>query len=79
MSRTPNYRTTDDYSFYTGSNWGDSKMLPAGSYVRPIELGYVPKHVLEDKRWSLFDKSKDVFVYSKLGIVMIPLRILRDE
>lgn len=78
-TRTPNYRINEDFSFYTPGSFGDSKMLPEGSYVRPIELSYVPKHVLEDKRWALFNKDKDMFVYCKLGIVCVPKRIVRDE
>lgn len=83
MSRTPNYRLMEDFvvaasggSYMMG---GDYKTLPEGSYVRPIELAYVPKHVLEDKRWQHFNKDKEIFVYTKIGIVPVPKRILRDE
>lgn len=79
--RTPNYRLIQDHTVSSGSGLmgADYKTLPAGSYVRPIELSYVPPHVKEDSRWKYFNKELEVFAYTKFGIIPIPKYILRDE
>lgn len=72
---TPDYVLVQAY-FYSSSLY-DSKSLDAGAFVRPIELCYVPKHVVEDKRWSGFNKNTDVFCFTSLGIVPIPRAHMR--
>lgn len=74
--RVPDYVITEDYSFTFDRT--DTKTLPAGSFVKPIELVYVPKHVVEQDRWRGFNKAKDVFCYTRLGIVSIPRKIIRE-
>lgn len=81
MSRTPNYRLNTDFSYSASPGmWAnmDQKVIPAGSYVRPLELTYVPKHVVEDKRWEFFNKDLDVFCYTKNGIIPIPRAYLSE-
>lgn len=80
MSRSPNYRLKEDYHLSTGKWGSDTKTIPAGSYVRPIDLCYVPNHVLEDTRWQGLDLKNHVFCYVKLlGIVPIDKSVIRDE
>lgn len=80
MSRSPNYRLKEDFHLSTGSWGSDTKVIPAGSYVRPIELTYVPQHVVDDLRWRYFDPKLEVFCYVKaLGIVPIPKKHIRGE
>lgn len=74
--RIPDYVTTEDYSF--NYDRYDSKVLPAGSFVKPIHLAYVPKHVLEREMWKAFDKKTEVFCYTKLGIMCIPKNLIRE-
>lgn len=81
-SRTPNYRLCEDYSFGSSnymSSVKDQKTIPAGSYVRPIKLEYLPNHVLEDHRWRYTNKDTHIFCYTRFGIVPIPKTHLRDE
>lgn len=47
MSRTPNYILKTP--FYL-SGPGVNRELPAGTFVRPISIDYVPLHVLEDNQ-----------------------------
>lgn len=69
MSRTPDYVLTEDV--YYKANTYDEKQIPAGSFVRPIELSYVPKHIIEDTRWRWFNKDLEVFCYTHYGILPI--------
>ena len=73
---TPNYVLTDVVYVNQGSS--DSKHLPIGSFVRPIDSRYVPEHILEDPRYRFFDKTNDIFCYTKYGIVSIPKAYLRQ-
>ncbi len=50
----------------------------AGTFVRPIDLKYVPKHITDDERWKYFDKNTDVFCYYSGGIVPIPKALIRE-
>jgi hypothetical protein len=73
MPRSSNYRLKED--FYFGSTYGsyqDGKKLPAGTYIRPIDLSYVPNHVINDQRWRHFNSELEVFCYTRFGIIPIP-------
>ncbi len=72
--RTPNWRVVEDIQVSIGRH--EYKTIPAESYVRPIELGYVPQHVID--KWPGFDKANQKFVYCKLGIVPVPINLLRE-
>ena len=67
-ARAPNYILIAPHTF--GISPMDSKTLEAGTFVRPIELCYVPKHVLEDKRWRGIGPDF-VFAYTRYGIIPI--------
>lgn len=54
----------------------DVKMLPANSFVRPIDIKYVPQHCLD--RFPGFDSKYQVFVYCRYGIVPIPKNQIRE-
>lgn len=69
---TPNYAMHTEYSLpnYPGD---DPIVLIKGSFVRPMELSYVPKHVKENPRWvRIFNPTMDVFAYTYYGILPIP-------
>lgn len=72
---TPNYVLSVEVILRYSSH--DSKILAAGTFARPVELQYVPKHVIEDKRWAGFDKELDVFVYTSLGFIAVHKKNLR--
>lgn len=75
--RTPNYILTEEVAVRCGSF--DIKTLPKGSFVVPIYYDRVPVHVLEDKRWANFDKSRDVFVYTKYGMIAVPQIYVKES
>lgn len=76
MSRTPNYIITE--RFTVSLTPSDIQELPAGSYVRPIDYRYVPKHVKDDPKNKYYFENTDVFCYCKFGIILIKKDILRQ-
>lgn len=75
--RTPNFITTEDVVIKFGAY--DTKTLPKGAFVKPLDLSYVPKHILEDKKWVDFNKNYDIFVYCRYGIVAISAKIVKES
>lgn len=75
-SRTPNYVLS--VSVVLKYSDTDSKVLDAGTFVRPVEYQYVPAHVIGDKRWRWFDKETDVFVYTSVGFIAIHKKNVRE-
>lgn len=64
-----------DHNIWYGS---ETKVIPQGSFVKPINLAYVPQHVKDDSRWKFIRHDVEVFCYSRFGIVAIPRRIIRE-
>lgn len=67
--RSQNFITQESHSFAQGMY--DTKIIPAGTFVRPIEYCYVPKHVKDDPRWRHFDQKTEIFCYCSYGMVPI--------
>lgn len=74
--RAPDYALMEDFTYKVGL-W-ESKVMPAGTFLRPVELCYVPKHVVDDSRWSRYDKINDIFCYSSYGFIPIPRKLIRQ-
>lgn len=76
--KTPDYILTEDFNHYMGPH--DSRKLPAGSFVRPIEFRWLPKHIQEspDGIWNKFHSDK-IYCYTHYGIILIPKNILRER
>ena len=75
---TPDYVLTEDYNHYVGPH--DTRILKAGSFVRPIEFEYLPKHITDNKdnAWAAKYSSKS-FCYTFYGIILIPTELLRRK
>jgi hypothetical protein len=71
MIKTSNYMLTEDVTV------GEAQ-LPSGSFVRPIKIEYIPKHVIDDPRWSYFDNLVHIFCHTKCGILPIQREFLRE-
>lgn len=76
IPRTPNYRLNSSVRITYSTH--DTKIIEAGTFVRPIQLEYVPKHVTENPLWKGFDKEKDVFCYCSIGIISIPKKYVQE-
>lgn len=74
-SRTPNFRLNNSFTWFLGQ---DSRTLEKFSFVRPIEYRYVPQHVIENKQWCHYNQDEYVFVYTKLGFVLVPKRYVEE-
>lgn len=66
--KTPNIALNKAVALPTGSVGSEQKILPAGSYVKPIEYCYIPKHVLNAPQNKYFDQKLEIFVHTKYGI-----------
>lgn len=75
--RTPNYVLTEAINV-SSSDGRQAKELPAGSFVRPIQPCYVPKHITEGAVGRYFNEKNEVYVYTRYGIVTIPKSYLRQ-
>ena len=71
MSRTPDYVTTEQFSIIKNDFW-DKLIIPVNTFVRPIELCYLPKHILDSSLHKWVDLNKEVYAYSHYGIIPIP-------
>lgn len=80
MSRVPNYILVESMQIIpsNGGSHHDARTLPKGSFVRPIDLSYVPKHVLEQNEHRVFDPNSHAYCYTRFGIVIIPKAYYRE-
>lgn len=74
--RTPNYVLSVSMTLSMGSH--EKITMAAGSFVRPIHLGYVPKHVIDDPRWKDFDPRFEVFCFCRYGIIPFTKSAVRN-
>lgn len=67
---TPDFCLTEDTQVAEAGGW-ETKTLAAGTFIRPIDYYYVPKHIrdAEENRW--FSADKEAFCYTPLGIKLI--------
>ncbi len=63
---------------FTIHSISDPIVLPAGSFVKPIETRYLPPHVLKDPKNKYFTEKTEVICYTRLGMVAIPRNIIRE-
>lgn len=69
-ARTPNYQLMQPVTVRHGKGPNPDTLLEAGSFVRPIEKDYLPKHIAEKfaKEWM---NPEYVFVYTYFGIIPV--------
>lgn len=72
--KTPNYVLVSE--LIVSIDFRSSKVLPEGSFVRPIDPRWIPKHIAE--MYPGFDKVNQVFAYTHYGIVVIPKTLMRQ-
>lgn len=73
--RAPHYGITEEYPISVNAQ--TRKVLPAGSFVRPINIEYVPKHILKEN--PDLNQKIWVFCYTHYGIVPIPREIVEEK
>lgn len=71
--KTPDYVLHTDFTYHESSH--DTKVLRAGSFVQPIDIYYIPKHIKDN--YKFFDTEKETFCYTHYGIIVIPRNLIR--
>lgn len=73
--KMPDYRTIED-CVLKGDFFSDSKTLPAGSYVKPIDWYWLPAHIKE--QYKHYDRHTMLICYTRYGIFPIPKAIVEE-
>lgn len=73
--KTTNYVLNQDLLLNIGRTL---ETVPAGTFCKPVELCYVPKHVIQDERWDYIDPQTTVFCYTRVGFIPVPRSYLRE-
>ena len=76
MARAPTYITMVDHKIMN-EVW-EEKILPSGSFVKPIHDIWLPKHIKDSSFYRFIDYEKDTYVYCHFGIISIPWDIIRE-
>lgn len=71
---TPDFMLNEEFVYHITAF--DKHTFPKGIFVRPIKLSYVPKHVLDRVVYEHFDKVRDVYCYTTLGIFPLPRKLI---
>lgn len=74
--KTPDYVIMEDALFNFG--WHDTLTIPKGTFARPIQYHYLPKHVQEDHRFKGYSLERFVFCYTIYGVIPIERINLRQ-
>jgi hypothetical protein len=53
--------------------------LPAGLYVRPVALKYIPTHLSDMSEHRYMNHDTHVFCYSKYGFLSLPRSLIKQE
>ncbi len=70
---TPDYMLTEDFNYQpTRPN---SFVIAAGTFLRPIDFYYVPRHIREENKF--FNKETEVYCYCYYGILVFPKEVIR--
>jgi hypothetical protein len=67
---------SEDVAIYITSS--EHKTLKEGTFVKPIEPQYVPKHVKDDPLRRVYDGTKDTYCYTPYGIFPVPRKSIRE-
>lgn len=69
--------TTRDFTFSPPlGGFGNTINIPSGSFVKPIEDRWVPKHILDDPYRQR--QPNEIYCYTRFGIYPIPKDALEE-
>lgn len=68
-ARSPNFMLRSSHRV---NHDGDYIDLPAGTFIRPIWIGNVPKHIKENPANKFFNPDIETYCYTRYGIIPIP-------
>ncbi len=67
----PTYITNEDFPI------AQNKVLPVGSFVKPIDEYWLPKHIKDKPEHIWINRDKEIYCYCHFGIVILPIKIIR--
>jgi len=68
------YKLSAPHAFSHGPQ--DTITLPQGAFVKPLQHQYVPQHILNKSENMGYNTKTHTFVYTRHGIVLVPLSII---
>lgn len=66
--KTTNYILADDWTFGPSV---DSRTIPKGAFVCPIQDWNLPAHIKNSLEYKSFDIKREVWCYTRYGIIAI--------
>jgi len=79
MARVTHYVTTKELDvIVVKGGHKTTKTLPANSFVVPISMEYLPKHILDDVKLYYYVEQIDIWVYCHYGIVVVAKNAVRE-
>lgn len=58
---------------------GSSVTLPYGTFIRPINDEYVPRHVFDKPENKWYNSETHLFAYTWFGIIQIPKDAVKES
>lgn len=74
--KIPNYRLKVDVT--VGDMFSES-IVPAGTWVKPIDKYYLPQHIKEGEAYRWANHDVEIFCYTSYGIVLIPRKAIVES
>lgn len=71
------YCMSEDYKYVEPGTW-DTNIIPRGTFVKPLSIYYVPKHIKDLPLNRFFDATNEVYVYCSYGIISVPKKFIRE-
>jgi hypothetical protein len=75
--KIPDYITIMDCKYLKPFDWS-KHVLPAGTFVKPLEPTYLPAHIKAGIDYETFRPETEIFVYCSVGIIVIPKHAIRS-
>ena len=73
--KIPEYTTMEEYVIVR--TVGKEDILPVGSFVKPIELVYLPQHIKDSSSYRWMKIAEQIFCYTHFGIILLPTNLIR--
>lgn len=75
--KTTDYVLSVNVSVLKNERW-DKLVIPAGTFVKPIETTYLPAHIKKGDLFKLFMPATEIYVYCSYGMFPVPKDAIRS-
>ncbi len=76
-ARAPTYSLISEVQCPSPSGNG-ANVLESGTFIRPIDISYVPKHITSKNEYRFFDGRTEIYCYTRYGIIPIKRSNIRE-